>query len=113
MKFPRFLPWILAVLTVTGLGVALIVFAARRAHLTIHVRTAENGGVSPDYISARVGQPLRLRLLADDVEQTFAVGPGILEPLTLGAVFLVFRLADMLLAAKSAKEAATSSSASP
>ncbi len=80
MKFPRHFPWILAFLAVIGLGAALIIFTAP---ITIHARSAENGGFSPDYISVRAGQTLYLRLVADDVEQTFAVGPGILEPITL------------------------------
>jgi mono/diheme cytochrome c family protein/plastocyanin len=80
MKTSRILFWGLACLTVIGTAVTLII---ARLPLTIHVSTAENGGFSPDYIRATVGQPLHLHLVSEDVEHTFALGQSQMEPVTL------------------------------
>jgi len=40
----------------------------------IHVSTAEAGGWSPDTLRAKVGKPLELHLISDDVVHGFAVG---------------------------------------
>lgn len=42
--------------------------------IEVHARMAEAGGWSPAAISATVGDPLRLRLVSDDVLHSFAVG---------------------------------------
>lgn len=42
--------------------------------IEVHARMAEAGGWSPAAISASVGEPLRLRLVSDDVLHSFAVG---------------------------------------
>jgi mono/diheme cytochrome c family protein/plastocyanin len=80
MKTRRILPWTLACLLLLG-GIAALAFFPLPTIL--HARIAEKGGFMPDSIQARVGQPLRLRLIADDVEHTFAVGQNPMEPLLL------------------------------
>jgi len=47
---------------------------ARGAPVTLHARMAEDGGWTPDHLTATVGEPLRLRLTSDDVMHGFAVG---------------------------------------
>jgi len=54
-----------------------------RQPITIHARIAEDGGFTPSNIKARVGEPLKLRLISDDVEHTFAVGQYSMEPVLL------------------------------
>jgi len=60
------------------LGVPLAVFAAqwlKPAHtVELHARMAETGGWTPGDLTARVGEPLHLRLTSDDVQHGFAVG---------------------------------------
>jgi plastocyanin len=75
----RFITWTLAGLAVVGL---IVVLGSLRRPVTIHARIAEDGGFMPASIKARVGMPLRLRLIADDVEHTFAVGQYSMEPVT-------------------------------
>lgn len=68
-------------------GLALIgIFAAvsfARQPITIHARIAEDGGFLPASLKANVGEPLRLRLIADDVEHKFALGQSSLPPVLL------------------------------
>jgi mono/diheme cytochrome c family protein/plastocyanin len=68
----RFVLLLLVVVLVGGL------VAARRPDGVITVRAAmpENGGWQPGHLSARVGEPLRLRLTSTDVVHSFAVGVG-------------------------------------
>jgi mono/diheme cytochrome c family protein/plastocyanin len=61
----------------------LAVLLYLRAPISIHVRIAEDGGFMPDHIKASVGEPLRLRLIADDVEHSFALGHNPMEPVLL------------------------------
>ncbi len=42
--------------------------------IVIHARMAENGGWTPENLTATVGEPLHLRLTSDDVTHGFAVG---------------------------------------
>ena len=44
------------------------------AKIELHARMPENGGWSVDTIQAKVGQPIHLRLISDDVVHGFAVG---------------------------------------
>ena len=70
---------LITLIVVTGLGV----FLAWRGHqdgLTLHARTAEQGGWEPAAITARVGEPLNLRLTSDDVTHSFSVGKLNMQP---------------------------------
>lgn len=80
MNTRRILIW-----TLGGLGLIGIfgVLAFSRLPVTIHTHIAEEGGFSPDYIQAHVGQPLHLRLVSEDVEHTFALGQNSMEPILL------------------------------
>lgn len=49
----------------------------------IHARMPETGGWMPDTITARVGEPLRLRLTADDMMHGFMVGQLDMEPVDI------------------------------
>ncbi len=80
MKPHRIFLWTLACLLIVGF---LAAFAFFLTPITIHARIAEQGGFMPDYIQARVGQPLHLRLVSDDVEHTFAVGQNPMRPVLL------------------------------
>lgn len=50
--------------------------------ITIHARIAEDGGFMPASIKARAGKSLRLRLISDDKEHSFALGQSDLQPVT-------------------------------
>ena len=56
---------------VIAVGIPLYVWA--RTPL-IHARIAEDGGWNPDILYAKVGMPLHLHLISDDVTHGFAVG---------------------------------------
>ncbi len=77
MKTRRFLLWTLVCFILIGLIAA---WSFSRQPITIHARIAEDGGFTPDSIKARVGEPLKLRLVSDDVEHTFALGQSPLQP---------------------------------
>ena len=73
----------LAILSVVVGLITVGVFIAWRAHqvsLTLHARMAEQGGWDPGTVSARVGEPLHLRLTSDDVTHSFAVGQMDMQP---------------------------------
>jgi mono/diheme cytochrome c family protein/plastocyanin len=80
MKIRRFLLWTLGGLALIGIASALAFFPFP---VTIHARNADDGGFTPNYIQARVGKPLHLRLVSDDVEHTFAIGQYSMEPVIL------------------------------
>ena len=80
MMTRRFFTWTLACFALLGL-IAVVSFF--RQPTTIHARIAEDGGFMPDNIKVRVGEPLRLRLISDDVEHTFALGQSSMQPVTL------------------------------
>jgi mono/diheme cytochrome c family protein/plastocyanin len=63
-------------LTIAGLIMlgAALGWRASQDDLTLHARMPELGGWSPSAISAKVGEPLHLRLTSDDVMHGFAVG---------------------------------------
>ena len=87
MKTRRLIFWTLRLRSALALTcLALIgIFAAvsfSRQPVIIHARIAEDGGFMPDSIKARVGEPLRLRLISDDVEHSFAVGQFSIPPVT-------------------------------
>jgi len=75
----RFFIWSLACFALIGIP-AVVSFS--RQTITVHARIAEDGGFMPDSIKARVGKPLKLRLISDDVEHTFALGQSPLQPVT-------------------------------
>ncbi len=54
-----------------------------RQPITIHARIAEDGGFMPGNIKARAREPVNLRLIADDVEHTFAIGQNPMQPVLL------------------------------
>lgn len=70
---------------ILGLSVLVVLarWSDRRRFLEIHARMPENGGWTPANLSARVGQPLRLRLISDDVMHSFAIGQTAWEALDL------------------------------
>ena len=64
------------ILGLTG-GVLLVVIAGwlwSRQVVTIHARLPERGGWLPAELTGQIGQPLRLRLISDDVLHGFAIG---------------------------------------
>lgn len=66
---------ILGGLLAGALGLPLAAYGlAGRNVIEIHARMAEADGWTPAALTATVGQPLRLRLVADDVVHGFAVG---------------------------------------
>jgi len=76
----------LAVLILMILLIALGSVLAWRDHqgtLTLHARMAEQGGWEPANITARIGEPLHLRLTSDDVAHSFAVGRIEMDPVNL------------------------------
>ncbi len=79
MRTRRFFIWTLACFSLIGI-LAAVSFS--RQSTTIHARIAEDGGFMPDSIKVSVGKPLRLRLISDDVEHTFAVGQFPMQPVT-------------------------------
>lgn len=79
MKTCRFIFWALACLALIGILAAV---SFPRQPTTIHTRIAEDGGFMPDSIKARVGKPLKLRLVSDDVVHTFALGQFPMQPVT-------------------------------
>jgi len=68
----------------------------QHTHTTVlHARMAENGGWTPENLTAQVGQPLHLKLTSDDVLHGFAVGqldqPAVdVKPGEMTEVTLVF-----------------------
>jgi cytochrome c oxidase subunit 2 len=80
MRTRRFFIWVLACFILIGILASVSFFYQP---ITIHARIAEDGGFMPDSIKARVGEPLRLRLISDDVEHTFALGQSSMQPVTL------------------------------
>ena len=66
----------LFVIVLLAAAVAIPVGAwwVRSRGVVIHARMAETGGWTPENLTARVGQPLHLRLTSDDVMHGFAVG---------------------------------------
>jgi plastocyanin/cytochrome c5 len=68
---------LLVALLLAAVPLALIVAARAQDNVvTLHASMPESGGWQPGHLSASVGQPLRLRLISDDVIHGFAVGAG-------------------------------------
>jgi len=80
MKIRSFILRTLACFALIGI---IAPFWVSRLPITIRARIAEDGGFMPNAIKARVEEPLRLRLVSDDVEHTFVVGQNILDPVLL------------------------------
>ena len=77
IKKHRYAEWIarlLALALAVGLPLAAFVSRAGSGAVTVHAQMAETGGFMPDHLTARVGEPLRLRLTSDDVVHGFAIG---------------------------------------
>ncbi len=51
--------------------------------MELHATVSETGGWSPADLTAQAGQPLRLRLISDDVVHGFAIGQSAAPPLDL------------------------------
>lgn len=66
---------LLAVVAAAGWGW----WTARHRGVEVHALMPERGGFHPDHLTVRVGEPLHLRLVSDDVVHGFAVG-GRSEP---------------------------------
>lgn len=64
---------VLVLLVAVPLGIALAARQPRDA-VTLYASMPEDGGWSPGHLTARVGQPLRLRLTSTDVVHGFKVG---------------------------------------
>jgi len=72
MKRPELISRILIAAAVAGaVGIPLYFWWTTPL---VHARLAENGGFSPDALRAKVGVPLHVRLISDDVVHGFAVG---------------------------------------
>lgn len=80
MKNRRLVIFGFAFLSVMGF---LAAYSITNRPITIHARIAENGGFMPDYVRAEAGEPLRLRLISEDVEHTFALGQNPMDPILL------------------------------
>jgi mono/diheme cytochrome c family protein/plastocyanin len=86
----RLLLLLLAIAVPLGIAVAA---RARDDVILLHASMPESGGWQPGHLTARVGEPLQLRLTSDDVVHGFAVGrhdsaevdvkPGQIAELTL------------------------------
>ncbi len=84
--------FVVLLLAAVSLGIAAAV-RSQADIITLHASMPEDGGWQPGHLSARVGEPLQLRLTADDVVHGFAVGrhdspevevrPGQVSELTL------------------------------
>jgi mono/diheme cytochrome c family protein len=57
-------------------------FVLSRQPVVVRASVAEQGGFSPSALKAKVGEPLRLRLLSEDVEHRFAVGLYPMPPMS-------------------------------
>ena len=71
--------WLAGVMAASlALGLPLAAFTMRWVQssqsIEVHARVAEDGGWGPTDLVASVGQPLRLRLISDDVMHGFAIG---------------------------------------
>lgn len=68
-------------------GASLVVIAARWVArdgvVEVHAAMPERGGWLPSNITARVNEPLHLRLISDDVVHGFAVGQSDLNPVDI------------------------------
>lgn len=51
--------------------------------VVLHARMPQNGGWGVETISARVGEPLHLRLTSDDVVHSFSVAQMVMQPVTI------------------------------
>jgi mono/diheme cytochrome c family protein len=72
------------------IGLPLALFSARLLPLNrgirgieLHARMPESGGWSPADLTARVGEPLHLRLTSDDVIHSFAIGQSDEPPIDI------------------------------
>jgi heme/copper-type cytochrome/quinol oxidase subunit 2 len=70
--------WIARGIVLLSLAIALAIPAAswwqQKQGLVVHAHMAESGGWSPGNLTAKVGEPVHLRLTSDDVTHGFAVG---------------------------------------
>ena len=74
--------FLLTTSTFVLLLVGVAAFVLSRQPIVVRASVAEQGGFSPSALKARVGEPLRLRLVSQDVEHRFAVGLYPMQPVT-------------------------------
>ncbi|MEK7808890.1 MAG: c-type cytochrome [Chloroflexota bacterium] len=71
-----------------GIPLAILIgrwIMSRDSSIEIHARIAEAGGFTPANLTAKVGEPIRLRLISDDVQHGFAIGQSDTPALDLPA----------------------------
>lgn len=71
-----------------GIPLAILIgrwITSRDSSIEIHARIAEAGGFTPPNLTAKVGEPIRLRLISDDVQHGFAIGQSDAPALDLSA----------------------------
>lgn len=74
-RHPTRVRGLIAATLVAAVTVPLTVYALDQAQIVeVHARIAEAGGWSAPGLTATVGEPLRLRLISDDMPHGFAVG---------------------------------------
>lgn len=71
----RWIALVLVVASLAAVGFIPVVGRYLAPHaIEMHARMAENGGWTPENLTAAVGQPIHLRLTSDDVMHGFAIG---------------------------------------
>src|SRR5512135_873007 len=71
---PEWLARVLIGLSVIGLPSIAVIARSGSDAIELHGSIADNGGWSPANLTAKVGQPVHLRLTSDDVMHGFAIG---------------------------------------
>jgi mono/diheme cytochrome c family protein/plastocyanin len=71
--------WLVFILVV-GFSAAAVIVRWRDQGIEVHAAMPEAGGWMPENLTARVGEPLNLRLISDDVMHSFAIGQSDREP---------------------------------
>ncbi len=75
--------WIVSSLVIVTLAIPAWGWWQKLGWVEVHAAMPQRGGWLTDRLTARVGEPLDLRLISDDVTHGFAVGQTDFEPLEL------------------------------